>query len=64
MGAREEQVELIDDELRRLERRIQELRHQREALQDIRADLGRCRICARLTTGGSLCPTCSAPERF
>lgn len=64
MGLREEQVDLIDQELRRLERRISELRHQREALQDIRADLGRCRVCGTLTTGGSRCPTCSIPERF
>ena len=63
MTDRDEQIEVIDQELRRLERRIEELRHAKDQIRRERAEISRCEFCGSSTHPGvTLCYPCQKEQ--
>ena len=63
MTARDEQINVIDQELRRLERRIEELRHAKDRIRAERAEVTRCYFCGTgIHPGATLCAPCSMEQ--
>jgi hypothetical protein len=60
MSERDEQLDLINEEIRRLRRRIEELEHSKAQIRAERADFSRCEFCQTpIAPGAALCWACS-----
>lgn len=60
MTERDEQIEVIDEELARLEKRINELREAKARIRAERAEFALCEFCGRgIHPGAKLCWSCA-----